>query len=154
MDPGTRFVPVLSVPEAQHAVVTFSAGKGWNLAALKGGVMIRGTDAAAAFDRLPPLANQSTGHLATIAHTAALTHAQDWADEVMGEVTANKQLLAAELAAHLPEVTYVHRPGTYLAWLDCSALDLDNPRNHFLTRGKVALNPGSTSAPAIASTCA
>lgn len=143
VDPGTPFVPVLSVPEAQHAVVAFSAGKGWNLAALKGGVLIRGTDAAAVFANLPPLANQSTGHLATLAHTAALTHAQDWVDEVMAEVTANKELLAAELAAHVPEVGYVHRAGTYLAWLDCSALGLANPRDTFLARGRVAFNPGA-----------
>ncbi|MDN5570656.1 MAG: aminotransferase class I/II-fold pyridoxal phosphate-dependent enzyme [Propionibacteriaceae bacterium] len=143
IDPGNEFVPVLSVPAAQRAIVTFSAGKGWNLAALKGGVMLRGTEAAGVFDKLPPLANQSTGHLATIAHTAALTHAQDWVDQLMTEVAANKQLLVDLLAADLPGVTYRPGPATYLAWLDCSALGLAHPRNHFLTRGKVALNGGA-----------
>jgi len=93
VDPGNEFVPVLSLPDAQNAVVAFSAGKGWNLPAFKAGLYVRGTDAVAAFDALPPLANQSTGQMATIAHTAALRHGQAWVDAVMVEVAANKDLL-------------------------------------------------------------
>ncbi|WP_232548001.1 MalY/PatB family protein [Propioniciclava soli] len=147
-DPGQTFVPILSLPQAQNAVVTFSAGKGWNLAALKGGVMIRGTQAEEVFAQAPPLANQSTGHLATIAHTAALTHAQGWVDDLMAEVAARKRLLVDLLAEHLPQVRHVPGPATYLAWLDCSALGLAHPRNHFLTHGKVALNAGEDFGPA------
>ncbi|WP_282005485.1 MalY/PatB family protein [Propioniciclava sinopodophylli] len=143
VDPGTTFTPVLTVPEAQHAVVAFSAGKGWNLAAFKAGLFIRGTQARAAFDNLPPLANQSTSQMGTIAHTAALRHAQGWVDEVMVEVAANKRLLGELLADRLPGVSWTPAPGTYLAWLDCSALGLDSPRNHFLTRARVALNDGT-----------
>ena len=143
VDPGTTFTPVLTVPEAQHAVVAFSAGKGWNLAAFKAGLFIRGTEARAAFDNLPPLANQSTSQMGTIAHTAALRHAQGWVDEVMVEVAANKRLLGELLADRLPGVSWTPAPGTYLAWLDCSALGLDSPRNHFLTRARVALNDGT-----------
>ena len=143
VDPGVPFTPVLTVPEAQHAVVAFSAGKGWNLAAFKAGLFIRGTQARAAFDNLPPLANQSTSQMGTIAHTAALRHAQGWVDEVMVEVAANKRLLGELLADRLPGVSWTPAPGTYLAWLDCSALGLDSPRNHFLTRARVALNDGT-----------
>lgn len=143
VDPGTTFTPVLTVPEAQHAVVAFSAGKGWNLAAFKAGLFIRGTQARTAFDNLPPLANQSTSQMGTIAHTAALRHAQGWVDEVMVEVAANKRLLGELLADRLPGVSWTPAPGTYLAWLDCSALGLDSPRNHFLTRARVALNDGT-----------
>ncbi|MFV0452093.1 MAG: MalY/PatB family protein [Propioniciclava sp.] len=142
VDPGAGFVPLLSLPEAQRAVVAFSAGKGWNLAALKGGVLVRGTAAAAIFANLPPLANQSTGHLATIAHTAALQHAQDWVDALMVEVAANKDLLADLLARHLPQVSWARGVSTYLGWLDCSGLGLPDPRQAFLERGRVALNPG------------
>ena len=120
-----------------------SAGKSWNLAAFKAGLFIRGTEARAAFDNLPPLANQSTSQMGTIAHTAALRHAQGWVDEVMVEVAANKRLLGELLAGRLPGVSWTPAPGTYLAWLDCSALGLDSPRNHFLTRARVALNDGT-----------
>jgi cystathionine beta-lyase len=32
--------------------------------------------------------------------------------------------------------------GTYLAWLDCTALGLDNPQQFFLDTAKVGLSPG------------
>ena len=147
VDPGTPFTPILSLPQAQNAVVAFSAGKGWNLAAMKGGLYIAGTDALGALDNLPPLANQSTGQLATIAHTAALVHAQDWMDDLMVEVAAHKDLLARLLAERLPGITWQRHPGTYLAWLDCSALGLENPSRHFAERARVALNDGATFGP-------
>ena len=142
VDAGTRFVPVLSLPEARRAVVCTSAGKGWNLPAFKAGLFVRGRDAQPVFDALPPLANQSTGQMGKLAHTAAMRHGQAWVDEVMAEVTANKRLLATLLADALPEVGYEHRPGTYLAWLDCSALGLADPQAHFLSEGRVALSAG------------
>lgn len=147
VDPGATFTPILSLPDAQDAVVTFSAGKGWNLPAFKAGLYVRGTDAARFVDALPPLANQSTGQMATIAHTAALRHGQAWVDAVMAEVADHKTLLADLLAEHLPGVTYRRAPGTYLAWLDCSALGLASPRTHFLAHARVALNSGSDFGP-------
>lgn len=144
VDPGTPFVPMLSLPDAQNAVVVFSAGKGWNLAAFKGGLFIAGDNATDIVDKLPPLANQSTGQLATIAHTAALRHAQDWVDQVMVEVAAHKDLLVSLLDEQLPGITWQRHPGTYLTWLDCTALGLPNPSEHFLRHARVALNDGAT----------
>ena len=44
--------------------------------------------------------------------------------------------------SRLPGVTINVPQGTYLAWLDCSALDLDNPQQFFLEQGKVGLSAG------------
>lgn len=142
VDPGHEFVPLLSVPGGEHAVVATSAGKAWNLAGFKAGLIIAGTAATEVLDGLPPLAQQSAGHLGNLAHTAALTHAQDWVDELMVEVAANKGLLQAELAEKLPQVVYEPRPGTYLAWVDCSGLGLGDPARHFREHGSVAFSPG------------
>lgn len=147
VDPGATFVPILTLPEAQNAVVAFSAGKGWNLAAFKAGLFVRGREASAVFDRLPPLANQSAGHMAAIAHTAALRHGLDWVDAAMAEVAGHKDLLAGLLAEHLPGVRYERSPGTYLAWIDCTGLGLERPSRHFLTEARVALNDGGSFGP-------
>ena len=147
VDPGAAFVPILTLPQAQNAVVTFSAGKGWNLAAFKAGLFIRGLEASAVFDNLPPLANQSTGHMGAIAHAAALRHGLDWVDAAMAEVAGHKDLLPGLLAEHLPGARYERAPGTYLAWIDCTELGLDRPSAHFLTRAKVALNDGGSFGP-------
>ena len=142
VDPGVRFVSALSVPGGEQAIVVTSAGKAWNLAAFKAGLIIGGAAAEPVLRRLPPLALQAMGHWAAIAHTAAMRHAQEWVDEVSSEIAANKQLLAGLLAEHLPAVGYQPGEGTYLAWVDCSALGLENPTRAFLDRGRVAFSPG------------
>jgi cystathionine beta-lyase len=42
----------------------------------------------------------------------------------------------------LPGITLNVPQSTYLAWLDCSALGLDNPQQFFLEQAKVGLSPG------------
>lgn len=143
VDPGVRFTSVLQVPGGEHAIVATSAGKAWNLASFKAGLIIGGVETEPVLRRLPPLALQAMGHWAAIAHTAAMRFAQDWVDELSAEVAANKDLLGRLLAEALPSVSYPRGEGTYLAWVDCTALGLDNPAQAFRDRGRVAFSPGS-----------
>ena len=147
VDPGTEFVPTLSVPAAQNAAVVTSAGKSWNLAAFKAGLYIVGTEAGALLRNLPPLAYGSTGHLGAIAHAAALQQGQDWVDQVCAEIATNKRLLGDLLHALVPGARYQAQPGTYLAWVDCSELGLDDPYRHFLKAGRVAFSAGQNFSP-------
>ena len=144
VDPGVDFVPLLAVPGGEPAISVTSAGKAWNLAAFKAGLIIAGAEATGVLSRLPPLAQGSSGHFANLAHTTALADCQDWVDQLRTEVAANKVLLAERLAARLPALSYRPAPGTYLAWLDCSPLGLADPATEFRRRGRVAFSPGST----------
>ena len=129
-------------------MVAISAGKAWNLAAFKAGLYVGGEGALNLLDHLPPLATQSTGHLGALAHAAALRHEQAWVDQTCVEVAANKQLLSDLLHALLPSAEYRPGPGTYLAFVDCTALGLANPARHFEQVGKVAFSPGRAFSPA------
>lgn len=143
----TDFVPLVGVPGGEHALTATSAGKAWNLAGFKAGLIVAGH---AAIDRLAtvaPLALEAGGHLADLAHTTALQHAQGWLDELNGEIAANKRLLADELHRQLPQLRYEPSPATYLAWLDCSPLNLPDPARHFRRHGRVAFSAGSHFAP-------
>lgn len=142
VDPGTGFVPIQMVDGGERALTISSAGKAWNLAGFKAGLVIAGREATEAL-ALPQIAGQSTAHIANLAHTAALAHAQDWVDQLVVELAENKQLLASELARQLPGVSYRPMPGTYLAWVDCSSLGLAHPAQEFRSIGRVAFSPGS-----------
>ncbi len=124
VDPGTEFVPLLTVPGAAAALVVF------------------GPDSNLKPSDLPPLAAHSSGHLATIAHATALRGAREWLVELRHELADNKVLLQELLRDRMPGVEYRRQPGTYLAWLDCTELGLSDPAAHFLQRGRVAFNPG------------
>ncbi|MEW2623789.1 aminotransferase class I/II-fold pyridoxal phosphate-dependent enzyme [Streptomyces sp. NPDC048106] len=141
--PDVPFVPYLSVPAAARGLSLTSASKGWNLAGLKAALALAGPEAAADLARLPEVAGDGASHLAVIAHTAALREATGWLDALLAGIQANRRLLDALLAEHLPEVRVHPAEGTYLAWLDCRALGLgDDPAQVFLDRGRVALSAG------------
>jgi len=142
VDPGTTFVPLLTVPGGEQAISVTSAGKAWNLAGFKAGLIVAGAAVTGVLGDLPPLAQQSSGHLANLVHTAAITDAQEWIDQLVVEIAANKALLASELAREVPAARYSPAEGTYLAWVDCSNLGLASPARDFLNVGRVAFSPG------------
>ncbi|WP_353511390.1 aminotransferase class I/II-fold pyridoxal phosphate-dependent enzyme [Intrasporangium sp.] len=140
--PGS-FTPYLTVPGAERGITVTSASKAWNLAGLKSGLIVPGAEAGAAVGRLHPFVTFGASHLGVIAHTAAWTHGGDWVRRLVQELDANRQLLAEIVADQLPRVHLQLPEATYLAWLDCRALDLgDNPAAWFRSHGRVALSEG------------
>ena len=56
---------------------------------------------------------------------------------------ANRQVLRAYLAEHIPEIVHQSPEATYLAWLDCRALDLaPTPAAFFLKQAALSLSDG------------
>ncbi|WP_454345466.1 MalY/PatB family protein [Streptomyces canus] len=140
---GARFVPYLSVPGAGNGLSLMSASKGWNLAGIKAAVAVAGPDAAQDLARLPEEVGHGPSHVGILAHTAALRDGGAWLDALLAGLDDNRRLLAELLAESLPAVRWAPAESTFLAWLDCRALDLgDDPAAVFLERGRVALNSG------------
>ena len=161
MLPGADFTPYLSVAGAEDAFAVTSASKAWNLAGLKAALAVAGPEAAADLARMPEEVSHGSSHLGILAHTAALRDGEPWLDELLRGLDANRVLLGSLLAEHLPEVRCTPPQGTYLAWLDCRELDLDDgqeatgsgeepgvvtdlagPARFFLDHARVALSSG------------
>ncbi|MFI2205009.1 MalY/PatB family protein [Streptomyces sp. NPDC020192] len=141
--PGVPFVPYLSVAGAERGLSLMSASKGWNLAGLKAALALAGPKAAADLDQLPEEVSHGPSHVGVIAHTAALRDGGSWLDALLTGLDANRRLLDALLAEHLPAIRLHPAEATYLAWLDCRDLGLgDDPAHIFLDRGRVAVNSG------------
>ena len=128
----------------RRAVVLASASKAFNLAGLKCAIAVAGSDEVAAeLDQLPEEIRFRAGILGVIASQAAFEHGDAWLDELLAALDANRRRLGELLAEHLPEVGYSPPEASFLAWLDCRALELpDDPAAVFLERGRVALEPG------------
>ena len=142
-DPGVAYVPYLAQPGAEDALVLFSASKAWNLAGLKAAVMVAGPMSVDSLAAVPyDAARGAASHLAVLGHSVALDEGRPWLAQLRTEISANRGLLDRLLAEHLPQVTQLPGNATYLAWLDCTALGLDDPQRHFLEHARVALNPG------------
>jgi cysteine-S-conjugate beta-lyase len=68
-----------------------------------------------------------------VANIAAYTRGEEWLDDIVGYLDQSRRLLAGLLARHLPQVRYRPPDGTYLAWLDCTALDLPGSAGELVT---------------------
>ena len=139
--PHLAYTPIVSVAGAETAIAVLSASKAWNLAGLKAAVAVGGPEAADDLRRIPEEVGHGVGHVSVVAHVAAFTQGTTWLDAVLRGVRRNKLLLNDLLEEHLPQVRYEPTQGTYLAWLDASAV-ADDPYRFFLDQAKVALNDG------------
>ena len=141
--PGAAHVPYLEVgPENGIALV--SASKAWNVPGLKCALAIASSERMTdALRRLPEHVPFHAGHFGVLANIAAYADGGEWLDALVAHLDAQRDRVAALLAAELPDVRHVRPEAGYLVWLDCRELDLgDDPSEAFLERGRVALSPG------------
>jgi cystathionine beta-lyase len=146
--PGARHTPFLSVgaAAAEHGLALVSASKAWNLAGLKCALVA----ASSARTRelvasMPAEVPFRAGHFGTLAGAAAFRDDLPWLDALVIHLDRNRGLLAGMLAERIPEIDYRPPAASYLAWLDCRALELGpDPAQFFLERGRVALQRGPT----------
>jgi putative C-S lyase len=141
LEPGRRHVPIASLsPEISRRTVTLmSANKTFNFPA---------AGCAWAVVEDPALREQvefdvrshvqpSPSLFGYVATLAALRHGGSWLEAQLEYLRGNRDRVAARLP--LPQARV---EATYLAWLDCSALRVSDPWQHFLRHG-VALSPGA-----------
>jgi cystathionine beta-lyase len=149
--PGRRHLPFCALPAeaCEPAITLTSASKGWNLAGLKCGLAVassgRMREALAA---LPVDLHDRVGQLGVRAAIAALSEGESWLDELVDYLAGMHERLQELLAERLPHVVCHPAQATFLAWLDCRALQLDeDPAAEFLARGRVALYSGTLFGP-------
>ena len=145
--PDETFVPYASVSPvaAAHSVTLVSASKGWNLPGLKCAQVVLTTPAdAERWDTLGHLQTHGASTLGIVANEAAYRQGGDWLATTLSYLDGNRRLLGELLAEHLPAVRYTAPAGTYLSWLDCRGLGLEDPAGFFLERAHVAVNDGRT----------
>ena len=142
---GRVHIPTASLsPEISKRTITLmSASKAYNIAGLKTSFMII-QDAAlrervnharcGMVDSVNPLGMEAT--------RVAYSEAAPWLAELKTYLQANRDWLVNAVRTRLPGVTINVPQGTYLAWLDCTALDLPDPQRFFLEQGKVGLSAG------------
>ncbi len=142
---GRVHIPTASLsPQISKRTITLmSASKAYNIAGLKTSFMII-QDAAlrervnharcGMVDSVNPLGMEAT--------RVAYSEAGPWLAELKIYLQANRDWLVDAVRTRLPGVTINVPQGTYLAWLDCTALDLPDPQRFFLEQGKVGLSAG------------
>lgn len=80
-----------------------------------------------------------------VAALAAYQDGQDWLDQILVYLQANRDFLFDTIQQEFPMLQMARPEGTYLAWLDCRKAGISgNPQEFFLQKARVALNDGKT----------
>lgn len=149
LDPQTVHVPYASRPgtDPDLTFTATAASKGWNTPGLKCAQLIASAGARRAWNDIPlskHLANEASllGAQATV---AALRDGQEWNACVRAYIRDNGRLVA-ETLAEVDGLELTVPSGTYLAWLDCSGLELPDgvtPADYFRREPGVVMNDGA-----------
>ncbi len=144
--PGARHTPFVSLggAAAEQGVTLASASKAFNIAGLKGAVAVAGSASRQRLlARLPSSCQYGAGLFGVLASLAAWSSGDEWLDALLAQLDHARTEFGRLLGQRLPEAGYVPPEASYLAWVDCSRLDLGpEPAEVFLDRGRVALGRG------------
>lgn len=122
---------------ALRTVTGMSASKTFNLAGLGCAFAIVPDPAirAAMLETLRGVAGSDLNAFAYIGTETALRHGEPWRRELLTYLAANRDHLAASLARDVPEIRMTPVESTFLAWLDVTALGLEDPHAFFANAG-------------------
>ncbi|MEZ4866661.1 MAG: PatB family C-S lyase [Caldilineaceae bacterium] len=144
---GTQHTPIATLaPDVADRTITLLApsktfnipGLGCSLAIIQNAELRNQVKKASA--GIVPHVNL-LGYAAAI---AAYTECQEWHEELLAYLTANRDFAVNYVAKHLPQLRITVPEATYLAWIDCRASGIEgNPQKFFLQRAKVALGDGA-----------
>ncbi len=144
---GRRHIPIATLSEAvaDRTITLMAASKTYNIAGLKTAFAIIRNKAIRekfAASRLGMV--DSVNILGLEATLAAFSDAHRWKTDMLAYIEANRDYLSTEVARRFPAIRLIKAEATFLAWLDCSALDLKpDPQAFFLEYGKVGFSAGS-----------
>lgn len=145
---GHKFTPMASISDeiAQQTITCTAASKTFNIAGLTTStVIIPNRRYRVAFERKLHTPHLHMGNImGNIVLEQAYTKGDVWVDEMITYVEANYQFLEDFMRKHIPQITPMKPEGTFLVWLDCSALNMDDKQLHqfMLKEAKVGLNDG------------
>ena len=75
---------------------------------------------------------------------AGYRHGAAWLDELLSYLQANRDFVSNAVSRRLPGIDVAALEGTYLMWLDCRSLGLDDAglKQFFVEEAGVGMNPG------------
>jgi cysteine-S-conjugate beta-lyase len=147
-----RHIPFASLsPDAASRTMTItSAGKAFNLAALRCAVAHFGAESVLARrDAEHPNLYGAVSVAAVVGTLAAWQQGHDWQDTLI-VLDRNRHHVHDALRDAVPSARHHLPQGTYLSWVDVSALGIDDPVSQILQHGKVMVDGGTQFGPAAA----
>jgi len=141
--PGHRHTCLASISEdaASRTLTCLAVSKTFNLAGLcTANVVIPDSRLREGFAAMAGnLGLGSSNVFGVVAQEAAYSHGEPWLEELIRYIQGNHRRLKTALEADPAGIRVLPLEGTYLAWVDCRALGLDDPglKDFFVRKARV-----------------
>jgi cystathionine beta-lyase len=143
-----KHIPVASLSKdiSMQTITTVAPSKTFNLSGLStSSVLIENDSLRRKFNaKLEHLHIGGGNIFGNIASEEAYLHGDQYVDELMDYLAVNIETLIDFAAKHLPKIKVIRPESTFLVWLDCREMGLNDEylNKFFLQKAKVGFNPG------------
>ncbi|MBM6724498.1 MalY/PatB family protein [Pseudoflavonifractor phocaeensis] len=147
---GKKHTPTatLSLEIARYVVTGISGTKTFNLAGLQAStVVFPNRHMKEVFDQYwMRMDIHRNNAFSLIAMEAAFNQGEEWLEQLLPYLSANFDYVVDYCAKHIPKIKTYAPDATYLMWLDCRGLGLDNEalRKFMIEKAGLGLNEGWT----------
>ena len=147
---GKRHLPTATLsPEiAANVISCISGTKTFNLAGLQASaVVFPDAHKKAVYDQFwMNMDIHRNNAFSLTAMETAFNEGEEWLEQLLPYLSANFEYIRDYCAAHIPQIKPLIPDATYLVWLDCRELGLDNEALHdfMIQKAKLGLNDGSS----------
>jgi cystathionine beta-lyase len=144
---GYKHTPFASISEefAQKSVVCMAPSKTFNLAGLEASsIIIPNKELRDKFtDQMSGIV-PGLNVFGLTAMEAAYRYGDEWLEQVLIYLQGNLEIITEYFAKRIPKIKVIKPQGTYLLWLDCRELGMDNLslRSFIRDKARVGLNDG------------
>lgn len=144
--PGHAHTCCQTLEGAEKSILLVSATKTFNLAGLRTSTMIVPDDSLRALvqDTMRKMGADTPNIFGAVAQTAAYRGGAPWLDALIEYLDGNRRAAEAFFSENAPEIKPSRMEGTYLQWLDCRKLQLEQEalERFFIDRAGVGLSSG------------
>ena len=148
---GQRHIPIAALdPDiAQNTITLIAPTKTFNLPGLQCSIaIVQDPELRQKYQEARKGLTPWVNVMGLLAAQVAYREGQDWLDQLLVYLEANRDVLYDVVQRELPGVTMARPEATYLAWLDCRQAGIDgNPYEFFLQKARVALGDGALFGP-------
>lgn len=144
---GAKHIPFASISKEfeQHSMLCMAPSKTFNLAGLNASIIIiPNEELRLRFNAAKHGIVTRVNLFGLTAMEAAYRHGDEWLAQLLDYLQGNLDYLMAYLEQKIPRIGVIKPEGTYLVWLDCRKLGLDDAelRSFMRKKARVGLDDG------------
>jgi cystathionine beta-lyase len=143
---GQQHIPIASLAQDVKVITALSASKTFNIPGLGlSALIIEDTALRKAVQQVFNHWHVSaTNPFSMVAFETAYREGLPWLNDLMPYLADTAAMVTQKFATEAPQIKLIEPEGTYLLWLDCREMGLDDAelKDFFVNQAKVGLSPG------------